>query len=390
MKITIVGAGYVGLSIGLLLSRNHEVTFLDLDDHKVNQINNGISPIEDNEIKDFFENNKANLVATTDKESAYRNVELVVIATPTSYDEITESFDTSSVVSTIKESFFFNQNHIIIIKSTVPIGFTRKMRDKFSYNDIIFSPEFLREGSSISDNLTPSRIILGDDSKSAKIFAELLSDISTINKKNLNIIFMGPEEAESVKLFSNSYLALRVSFFNELDTYCELNNLSPESIIRGMGFDKRIGDYYNNPSFGYGGYCLPKDTKQLLFNFKDIPNAIIKAIISSNDIRKHHITEMILNKKPSVVGFYKLVMKEGSDNMRDSAVKDIINQVKIAGIETIIYEPIIKTNRYLNSEVLNDLALFKNRSNIIVTNRNSAELKDVNDKVYSRDLFNQD
>lgn len=390
MNITIIGAGYVGLSIGLLLSKKHKVTMLDVVKSKIDQINNKISPIDDSEIKQFFANEDINLLATIDKEKAYTNTELVIIATPTNYDEESKKFDTRTVTSVISDSLEYNKNHIIIIKSTIPIGFTRKMKTQFSYEKIIFSPEFLREGSSISDNLYPSRIIIGDETESGKLFAKIMSEVASNEEKDINILYMGAEESESVKLFSNSYLALRVAYFNEIDTYCEKNNLSTKSIIKGISLDKRIGSHYNNPSFGYGGYCLPKDTKQLMNNYGDIPNSIVNGIVESNYFRKNHIADSIIMKKPKVVGFYRLVMKEGSDNIRESAIQDIIIKIKKAGIESIIYEPIITSKTFLDIKVVQDINLFKSKSSIIVANRISLELDDVSDKVYSRDIFNKD
>ena len=390
MNITIIGAGYVGLSIGLLLSKKHKVTMIDVVKSKIDQINNKISPIDDSEIKQFFANEDINLLATIDKEKAYTNTELVIIATPTNYDEESKKFDTRTVTSVISDSLEYNKNHIIIIKSTIPIGFTRKMKTQFSYEKIIFSPEFLREGSSISDNLYPSRIIIGDETESGKLFAKIMSEVASNEEKDINILYMGAEESESVKLFSNSYLALRVAYFNEIDTYCEKNNLSTKSIIKGISLDKRIGSHYNNPSFGYGGYCLPKDTKQLMNNYGDIPNSIVNGIVESNYFRKNHIADSIIMKKPKVVGFYRLVMKEGSDNIRESAIQDIIIKIKKAGIESIIYEPIITSKTFLDIKVVQDINLFKSKSSIIVANRISLELDDVSDKVYSRDIFNKD
>ena len=390
MNITIVGAGYVGLSIGLLLSKKHKVTMLDVVESKIDQINNKISPIDDSEIKQFLANEDINLLATIDKEKAYTNTELVIIATPTNYDEESKKFDTRTVTSVISDSLEYNKKHIIIIKSTIPIGFTRKMKTQFSYEKIIFSPEFLREGSSISDNLYPSRIIIGDETESGKLFAKIMSDVASNEEKDINILYMGAEESESVKLFSNSYLALRVAYFNEIDTYCEKNNLSTKSIINGMSLDGRIGSHYNNPSFGYGGYCLPKDTKQLMNNYGDIPNSIVNGIVESNYFRKNHIADSIIMKKPKVVGFYRLAMKEGSDNIRESAIQDIIIKIKKAGIESIIYEPLITSKTFLDIKVVQDINSFKSKSSIIVANRINLELDDVSDKVYSRDIFNKD
>lgn len=390
MKITVVGAGYVGLSIGLILSRKHKVSLLDIDDSKIELINKKKSPIDDKEIKKFIEIENINLIATSNKKEAYHSSKLVIVATPTDYNLTKKEFNTKIVESVIKDSYRFNKKHFTVVKSTVPIGFTARMKKIYRNKDIIFSPEFLREGSSITDNLYPSRIIVGDKSPKGKIFGNLMLNISNIKKEKSKVIYMGADEAESVKLFSNSYLALRVSYFNEVDTFCEKNNLSTKSIITGMSLDKRIGNDYNNPSFGYGGYCLPKDSKQLLHNYRGTPNSVIKSIVESNKIRKKHISNSIIKMKPRTVGFYKLAMKEGSSNFRESAIQDIIRIIKKAGIVSYIYEPTIKSDTYIGLKVLNNLKLFKSKSHLIVANRYYAGLKDVKHKVYTRDIFHKD
>jgi UDPglucose 6-dehydrogenase len=385
MKITIVGAGYVGLSLAVLLSEKNEVSLLDISVDKVIKINNRISPIKDTDIENFLVNKKLNLIATNNAEIAYCNSDYIIIATPTDYDINKNIFDTTSIEKVMIDVNNFNKNSTVIIKSTVPIGYTQKLRAHFSKDNIIFSPEFLREGKALHDNLYPTRIVVGDNTQEAKLFSRLLLDISLT--PNVPVIFTKPTEAESIKLFANSFLAMRVAFFNELDTFCEHNNLETKDIIEGISLDHRIGNHYNNPSFGYGGYCLPKDTKQLLSNYKTIPNSIIGAIVESNLLRKRHIAEMILSKNPKKVGIYRLVMKSGSDNFRSSAILDIIDELNKFDIDIIIYEPLLKETYFDNFKIIKDLDVFKNISDIIVSNRYSAELFDVFDKVYTRDIF---
>lgn len=388
MKITIVGNGYVGLSLAILLSQYHEVIALDIDKKKVNSINNRIPPIEDTEIINFFKKEKLNLIATNIPEKAYAKVDFVIICTPTNYDHSTGQFDTSTVKKVIKEAIKYKSNCPIVIKSTVPVGFTNKIRNEFKKNDIIFSPEFLREGNAIFDNLNPSRIIVGDQGDIGKRFSLLLKQIVTKKNSNLDIVFMQSSEAEAVKLFSNTFLAMRIAFFNELDTYCEVNKLNAMDIINGIGKDPRIGNYYNNPSFGYGGYCLPKDSMQLLSNFSEIPNNLIKAIVEANSTRKDFIASQIIDKKVNKVGVFRLVMKEGSDNIRESATLGIIDRITNSNIEIIIYEPTIKEEFFLGFRVVDNLKEFKAYSDLIIANRNSEDLDDIKEKVYTRDLFN--
>jgi len=388
MKITVVGTGYVGLSNAVLLSQNNEVIALDVVKEKVDLINKRVSPIGDNEIEDFFANKKLNLTATLDKEFAYKDCEVVVIATPTDYDPEKNFFDTSSVDSVIEDVKKYTPNSTVIIKSTVPVGYTQKMQDKYPELDIIFSPEFLREGKALYDNLYPSRIIMGKHSKEAKIFANLL--VEGAFKEDIEVLYTNPTEAEAIKLFSNTYLAMRVSYFNELDTYAEVMGLDSEEIIKGVGLDPRIGSHYNNPSFGYGGYCLPKDTKQMLADYENIPQEIITAIVNSNQTRKEHIANMVLSKKPKVVGVYRLIMKTGSDNFRASSIIDVMNIIKDEGVKVVIFEPGLKEEELHGIDVLRDINKFKEISDIIITNRFFEELEDVKDKVYTRDIFNRD
>lgn len=388
MKITVVGTGYVGLSNAVLLSQNNEVIALDVVKEKVDLINKRVSPIGDNEIEDFFANKKLNLTATLDKEFAYKDSEVVVIATPTDYDPEKNFFDTSSVDSVIEDVKKYTPNSTVIIKSTVPVGYTQKMQDKYPDLDIIFSPEFLREGKALYDNLYPSRIIMGKHSKEAEVFANLL--VEGAFKEDIEVLYTNPTEAEAIKLFSNTYLAMRVSYFNELDTYAEVMNLDSEEIIKGVGLDPRIGSHYNNPSFGYGGYCLPKDTKQMLADYENIPQEIITAIVNSNQTRKEHIANMVLSKKPKVVGVYRLIMKTGSDNFRASSIIDVMNIIKDEGVKVVIFEPGLKEEELHGIDVLRDINEFKEISDIIITNRFFEELEDVKDKVYTRDIFNRD
>jgi UDPglucose 6-dehydrogenase len=388
MKITVVGAGYVGLSLAVLFSLNHEIILLDILKEKVNLINKKISPVKDKYISDYFANKKLNLVAKLDKEMSFREAELIVVATPTYYDKKTNFFDTQSVDNTIDDIKKINSNCIIVIKSTVPVGYTNEINSKYNSKNILFSPEFLREGNGLYDNLYPSRIIVGNKNSMAKIFVGLLLEGAI--KKDVSVLYMDSSEAEAVKLFSNTYLAMRITFFNEIDTFAEIRNLDTKEIIDGVSLDPRIGSHYNNPSFGYGGYCLPKDTKQLLANYKDIPNNLIQAIVDGNHTRKDHITNMILKKQPKIVGIYRLIMKKGSDNYRQSSIQGIMKRIKAKGLEIVLYEPYINNNVYLGSKVIKDLKEFKKISDIIVCNRFDSELEDVINKVYTRDIFNRD
>lgn len=387
MKIVVVGVGYVGLSNAVLLSQNHEVVAIDINENIVKMINERKAHIKDREIEDFLANRELNLLATTDVDLAYRDAEFVVIATPTNYDENTNSFDTRSVDGVIQYVVENYPEATIIIKSTIPVGYTESKRQEFQTNRIIFSPEFLREGRALWDNLYPTRIIVGDRSDKAHEFADLLKEGAL--KEDIPTLFMNSTEAEAVKLFANTYLAMRVAFFNELDTYAEVRNLDTKSIIRGVGLDSRIGTHYNNPSFGYGGYCLPKDTKQLLANFKNVPNNLVEAIVKSNETRKDFVAKSILDRDPKVVGVYRLTMKQNSDNFRESAIQGVMKRLAEQHIDLIIYEPTINQSTYEGYRVENDLNKFKNVSDIIISNRNSDDLLDVIDKVYTRDIFNE-
>lgn len=388
MKIAVAGTGYVGLSLATLLSQKNEVIALDVIPEKVEKINNRISPIQDQYIEEYFKTKELNLKATLDYKEAFNGAKYIIISTPTNYDEKTHFFDTSSVEDIIKKVISMNIDTTMVVKSTIPVGFIENMKKKYNINNIMFSPEFLREGKALYDNLYPSRIIVGEKSKRAEEFANLLKECCL--KEDVTVKFMNSTEAEAVKLFANTYLALRVAYFNELDTYAELKGLNTKDIIDGVCLDPRIGNFYNNPSFGYGGYCLPKDTKQLLANYDNVPENLIEAIVKSNDTRKRHITDMILEHNPSVVGIYRLTMKSNSDNFRASAIQSVIKNLKDKNVRVVIYEPTLTTDTFDDLEVVKDLNKFKNISDIIVVNRIDDNLLDVKDKLYTRDLYSRD